>query len=416
MPNHSGAKLNTILRFSFALFLLSILMRQGAWAQASTQSAGSFDFNADGIIFRTADSTTKVNMRFRMQNWAVFNTVSTDDLSIASSELAVRRLRIRFGGQLFHPQLTFNLQLSVARRDMDVEDTDMSNIVRDAMVFWNFSPNLNIGFGQTKLPGNRQRVISSADLEFIDRSIVNSAFTLDRDFGLQVFWRPITGAFPVKLRGAISSGDGRNQSVIKGAGFAYTARAEILPFGEFTNGGDYFEGDILREPLPKLSIGANFQHNEAMGRTRGQLGPTLFSQRSANIFQADAIFKYSGLSVYTEYGQRTAVGNPITTSTTTPTQKRAVFVGNGYLVQTTYTLPSMFAFGLRYAIVTPDEGLRTMPEYITEQNMSGVVTYYINKHRLKTNCEIGYRKLQNPDTKVQTGNNLFMRLNIEAGI
>ncbi len=123
------------------------------------------------------------------------------------------------------------------------------------MIFWSFNKNLQVGFGQTKLPGNRQRVISSADLEIADRSIVNGAFTLDRDFGFQAFWRPISGDQIVNLRAAISSGDGRNQPVISGGGLAYTGRIEFLPFGAFTNGGDYFEGDLSREQKPKVSIG-----------------------------------------------------------------------------------------------------------------------------------------------------------------
>jgi hypothetical protein len=39
-------------------------------------------------------------------------------------------------------------------------------------------------FGQTKLPGNNQRVVSSGSLEFTDRTINNSRFNIDRDFGL----------------------------------------------------------------------------------------------------------------------------------------------------------------------------------------------------------------------------------------
>jgi hypothetical protein len=43
---------------------------------------------------------------------------------------------------------------------------------------------LDNGFGQTKLPGNNQRVVSSGSLEFTDRTINNSRFNIDRDFGL----------------------------------------------------------------------------------------------------------------------------------------------------------------------------------------------------------------------------------------
>ncbi len=40
----------------------------------------------------------------------------------------------------------------------------VANIIRDAAVTWRASPNLQLVAGQTKLPGNRQRTVSSGDL------------------------------------------------------------------------------------------------------------------------------------------------------------------------------------------------------------------------------------------------------------
>ena len=54
------------------------------------------------------------------------------------------------------------------------------NIIRDAVVIYRPNKNWNFGFGQTKLPGNRQRVNSSGALQLTDRTINNAKFTLDR--------------------------------------------------------------------------------------------------------------------------------------------------------------------------------------------------------------------------------------------
>ena len=59
----------------------------------------------------------------------------------------------------------------------------------------------------------------------------------------------------MQLKGAFSTGDGRNALPIDG-GMAYTGRIEWLPFGAFTNKGDYSEGDIEMEPKPKFSLGS----------------------------------------------------------------------------------------------------------------------------------------------------------------
>ncbi len=396
------------------------LVSTSAFGQASTMSHGSFDFNSDGVVFQSADSSTRVMMRFRMQNWATYTTKTEDvdqdlDLSAGSTDFAVRRLRLRFGGSLYDPRLTFNLQLSFSRSDQDWTDTQFPNIIRDAMIFWNFSPTLQVGFGQTKLPGNRQRVISSADLEQPDRSIVNAAFNLDRDFGFQGFWRPITGSVIVNLRGAVSTGDGRNQPSISGGGLAYTARAEVLPFGAFKNGGDYFEGDLAREEKPKLSVGVSYHHNDNQTKTRGPLGRALYARRSSQVLYADALLKYQGFSLYTEYAQRTS-DNPITYKDTTRKDYAAVFVGSGYMAQASYIFPSMWNVGARYAVVDAGNQLAGLAEYQKQVNMSGVVGYYINKHRIKANLELGTNRITLLNSGSEVQHSLYARFNVELGI
>ncbi|HLP28952.1 MAG TPA: porin [Candidatus Didemnitutus sp.] len=410
----------SVLRSFLILASLFAVISAEAVAQATTQSHGSFDFNSDGVVFQSADSATRVVMRFRMQNWAIYTTKTMDedddlDLSAGSTEFAVRRLRLRFGGSLVDPRLSFNLQLSFSRSDMDWADTQFPNVIRDAMIFWNFNPNLQVGFGQTKLPGNRQRVISSADLEIADRSIVNGAFNLDRDFGFQAFWRPVTGDQIVNIRAAVSSGDGRNQPAISGGGLAYTARVEYLPFGAFTNGGDYFEGDISRERSPKLSIGLSAQHNENQTKTRGSLGKSLYQQRTANVIYGDVLFKYSGLSLYGEYAQRTS-NNPITYKDTTKKDYAAIFVGSGYMMQASYIFPSMWSVAARYALVDAGDQLKGLAEYQQQVNIAANVGYYVNRHRIKLNLEFGTNRntLYNNNSLVTF--NYYTRFNMELGI
>lgn len=400
-----------------AIFLVAAT---AAYSQGSTQSHGSFDFNADGIQFYNADSSTRVVMRFRIQSWATVTSTDInaegEDLDIASTDWKVRRLRLRFGGHVYDPRLTFNLQLSFSRDDMDWSDTQFPNIIRDAVVFWNFTPRLQVGMGQTKLPGNRQRVVSSADLEMPDRSIVNGAFNIDRDFGFQGFWSPVQGDMVVNLRAAISTGEGRNQGLTAGSGLCYTGRAEFLPLGKFTGGGDYFEGDLLREATPKVSIGFTASHNDRQLKTRGQLGTRLYAPVSSNVYYADALLKYQGLSVYGEYATRATGDDPITVDPNDPSKKIALVVGNGYMAQVSYILPFNLSFGVRYAVVDADDKLASLSkEYIKTTNAAFVTTYYINKHRIKTNVELGSTMVNSKSTDV-TSNSLYGRVNLEFGI
>ncbi|MDF2449129.1 MAG: phosphate-selective porin [Bacteroidota bacterium] len=129
-----------------------------------------------GLGFTTPDSSYSVNIRFRMQNRFLMNTKDEEHLEPGSWEARVRRCRLSFAGHVVNQKWNYYLQLSFSRGDMDWSDADASiqntspNVVRDAMIFYRPVRNLQFGFGQGKLPGNRQRVISSGAQQFYDRS------------------------------------------------------------------------------------------------------------------------------------------------------------------------------------------------------------------------------------------------------
>jgi hypothetical protein len=397
--------------FVTMLLLISSLSLVELNATETSKSAASFDFDESGIKFQTYDTSLSVIMRFRMQNQFTYNSISEDDLSAASNELANRRLRLRFGGVLYR-KLSFNIQLGFTRRDWDADDSDVPNVIRDAIVYWNFSPNAQIGFGQAKLPGNRQRVISSGDQQFADRSLVNSRFTLDRDFGFQGLYSTTIFDIPMNFRGAVSTGDGRYAPQMTGLNLDYTGRFEILPFGKFKSGGDYFEGDLIREETPKLSVGVVYSHNEKATRTRGQLGPELLSPRSQEMILSDAVFKYLGFALYGEFAQRNC-DEPITgTLDGVPIY---VYTGIGYLMQASYFVGENFEIAGRVATVVPDSKIEALKGAEFNRHITGCFNYYIHNHRAKAQIEITHNELENMATNVQK-NNWIGRFNVEVGI
>src|SRR5688572_6126678 len=292
------------------LFLLFFCAAITGIAQNETFPSPYFSYGK-GLGITSPDSLFMLNIRFRMQNRLAFMTESGTNLDIATVEARVRRLRLRFDGFIYSPKLTYLIQLAFTRSDMDYDDTGFPNIIRDAMVIYNFDKHFALGLGQTKLPGNRQRVNSSGDLQMPDRSIVSTQFNVDRDFGLQLYYRNKIGGFNYLLRGAITAGEGRNFNDANN-GLAFTGRIELLPFGEFTNNGDYFEGDLAREPRPKLSIAGGYSNNENTIRSGGQLGKFLFQPRDIETTMIDALYKHNGWAFCTEYLIRQSPQNPIT--------------------------------------------------------------------------------------------------------
>lgn len=365
---------------------------------------------SEGISF-AKDSLFLMNLRFRMQNRAGFNTLEGDAFEVSEYEMRVRRLRLRFDGFVGNPKFQYYIQLAFSRADLDLETGVIAQPVRDAILYYFINENLYIGFGQSKLPGNRQRVISSGNLQFADRSTANAIFTLDRDFGFFLYKTiPFKNQSVLQLKGVVSTGDGRNASAIND-GLAFTGRVEFLPFGRFTNSGDYSEGDFEFEPRPKLAIGVTYSENQKATRTGGQLGQELFAARNMNSFIVDGIYKHMGWAAMTEYLHRSSL-DPITIND--QGEVRYVLVGWGLNTQISKMLDRKNEVALRYSVVTPNEQINEFQQRVEEALVG--YTHYVNGHRIKVQANLGYKWLEGLVNFENTGNSWTGMFQVEFGI
>ena len=366
-------KLN-FMRATAVAFILS--MTTAALAQEKDDRATILNFK--GIQYTSKDSLFYTNFRFRMQNRLGFNNV-LDNEDNGKFEARIRRLRMRMDGYIFTPKISYTVQLAFSRGDQDFDDTGIPNIVRDAVMFYNFSDDFYISFGQNKLPGNRQRVNSSGQLQFADRSLVNGNFTLDRDFGISLNYSKKIGNMPINAKAAVSTGEGRPANG-SDDGLAYTGRVEFLPLGEFKNAGDYSEGDLEREETPKLSFGGGYSYNDRTIREGGQLGRYVLNPFTLKTGFADAIFKYQGFAYQVEYMRRD-VDNPLNLLEEDPTEETYAYKGWGVNQQTSYLLNKGYEIAARYTLIKPHEQI-SMYERQTEVLELGL-TKYLKAHRLK---------------------------------
>ena len=186
----------------------------------------------NGITFRPRNNLFEVTMRFRMQNLLAFNF--DNDFTLTQADARVKRLRLRFDGYIYSPKLVYSIQLGFTHYDSEDLPNGSKNILRDAIVYYVPNAVWNIGFGQTKIKANRARINSSSALQFVDRSIVNSEFNIDRDFGFFGELNPLRGdGFNISAKASITSGEGRNWGTSKKGGLAYTGRLEFYPLGRF---------------------------------------------------------------------------------------------------------------------------------------------------------------------------------------
>ena len=207
------------------------------------QEVSDTSFGKGLLNFVAKDSTFSVKFAPRFQvrsnsSWD-YNGSGYDS---PEYNFIVRRARLKFDGYAYSPKLKYKLELGLSNRDISGANQFNRNTPRyilDAVIMWKFAKNWELWAGQTKLPGNVERVVSSGNLQLIDRSLLNSRFNIDRDLGIQLRHKSTLGSGVIlREKFAISQGEGRNVTEGNEGGLQYTARLELLPFGAFKSKGD----------------------------------------------------------------------------------------------------------------------------------------------------------------------------------
>jgi len=401
------------------LFLLFVSIADAVFSQTDPERIDSLEEQFPGLPFysygsglgmTTPDSTFRLNIRFRMQNRTTYFSYDDRDPEI---EAVVRRLRLRFDGFVGDPRFHYAIQLSFAPDDVGrIEDGENLQVIRDAVMFYRPNNRWNFAFGQTKLPGNRQRVNSSGALQLTDRSINNATFTIDRDYGVQVYYLQEQSEYmPFNIKTAISTGDGRNWTRNPSTDLAYTGRLELFPLGAFTASGWQFEGDLMREETPKILLAATYHLNKGAQRTQGQRGDELFERRDLTSVLLDGMLKYRGWSYQTSFMNRTSA-DPITINQANPDEFRFVDVGYGFDNQLSYLFDNNIELIGRYSKQIPGSEIEEFRS--TREQLSAGITKYIWEHALKLQTELTYNNHTFADGSGFT--NWYARFQVEIGI
>lgn len=358
------------------------------------------------------DGKFKINMRFRMQNRFGFRTIHGSLAEIDHFDARVRRLRLRLDGYLINRKLAYYIQLSFSRWDQDLERSPVPQTVRDAMIYYVHDKNLYFGFGQGKLPGNRQRVISSGNLQFADRSIANFTYNIDRDVGFFGYYTQEMGPVVLNWKAAITLGEGRN-AVPTNNGLCYTGRLEFLPFGLFEPNSDYLEGDFLYTEDMKLSLAWTTCWNNKAILSGGQLGFEMPLPQNILTHMGDFIFKYRGLAVMGEYFYRRLDY----TLFNDPNQQRlvSIYAGTGYNFQWSYCFKNKYEPAIRLAGIIPEQSLKDIEHKRNELWLG--YTKYLKGHRIKAQANLIYNWFDNHFKPDRSKNNFWNFLfQVELGI
>ena len=398
-------KLLMKLKLTFLVVFLVTVCNSNAQETITPQ----FGKGLINLVGQDSSWTMKVGLRMQFLGESTW-----DDNQKNETSFLVRRVRLKLDGFAFSPKLEYKFQLGFSNNDISGASKYTDNAPRyilDAVAKWHFYKNFELWFGQTKLPGNREFTISSGNMQFVDRSLLNSQFAIDRDMGVQLHHHfNLTEAFIIKEAFAFSQGEGRNITTGNLGGHQYTTRLELLPFGEFANGGDYSGGDLKREASPKLAFGVTYDFNNNAVKTRSNQGSYMVINDGADIFETnintlfiDTMFKYNGFSFMAEYSKRDTKNPHAKNSDGTLTGDK-VQIGNALNFQAGRLFKNNWEVAARYTNVA-------LHKIITgkdaENQYTLGVSKYIVGHKLKLQSDISYLDVAN------NANQLLYRLQFE---
>lgn len=264
-----------------------------------------------------------------------------------------RRLRMKIGGHAYEKWLKYYFEVDLQpTRDVDASSSNASTRVIDwraDIAKYDFA---TLRVGQWKINYNRERVDSSGKQQFVERSIANRVFTIDRQVGAQLTGRLLKGT-PADFNywAGVYTGEGRGVEN-EDNNLMTMARLQWNPFGRELK---WQQTDVEFTEKPTASISIATASNT--GRcTRwsssgcGNLDGFASASSSANSnnrydvdqWQQGSAFKYRGFSWQQEYHVKDVDDN----DTGTSSRLKGGYAQAGY-----FFIPRQFELAARYARV-----------------------------------------------------------------
>jgi hypothetical protein len=275
-----------------------------------------------GFFIKSSDENFLLKINGRMQfRWTHYGVQSRnrylqprlrkDD----STGFDIQRLRLKFTGHVYTPDLTYYIQFRTG------VGTGYDTRLRDAYINYRFSDAFQFRAGYFKTAALQQRLTSSGDLQFVDRSMVHAVFDLSRNVGVR-FWgklfeKRLEYYFDVtnSFNGAGNRTITNDPAELDGnPGLAFRMVWHAL--GEDPGKDLKVESDIEFHESPALDFAFHYAFNDDQGDAATTAIPFPLPRRAAGVggfgltdtnglqinqFGFASAFKYMGFSARSEY-------------------------------------------------------------------------------------------------------------------
>lgn len=305
-----------------------------------------------GFYFETADKefsmkmTGRIQMRYGYED--LDNNHDTEEEQDNSS-FSLRRARLKWNGSAFK---YIKYKIELALKSTGTKDGSKAVELIDWWASYNKNPALSVQFGQWKVPFNRQRVVSSSNLQLIDRASAQDEFTMNRQIGAMLHGKLFNKKF--EYYAGMFNGNNRNESSNGNNEHLYIARVSWNPFGAYGKGIGEVESDINFSEKPKAHLSAAIAFDGAADETIAlkRVGEITAKEVDRTSIVAEYGLKYKGFSTNAEVYWRKYDGIDTSEIDTNPSTKvidRGFFVQGGY-----FLIPKKFELAGRYSLVDFD--------------------------------------------------------------
>ena len=308
----------------------------------------------DGFDLQTRDGKFEMKIQGRLQlrysydqegdGFKPQDPTVYDDKDVSS--FRVRRARIKIGGHGYWPWLKY-----YAEYDW-VSNTMLDYRLDIAKFKW-----ATLRVGQWKIDYNRERVDSSGAQQFVERSIVNSSFTLDRQIGVRLGGHLFEGTPGYLVYNiGVFTGAGINQKHNDNTNMLYMGRIQWNFLGRDV---PFTQSDVHYSQLPIASIAFAGAHNitdrikfpTSNSRASDIAGmPVVDGRFEINQGVQEFAFKWNGLSIQEEFHVKKVIDRSRSSSGTS----YGAYAQVGYFPHAVLDIiPRPLEFAYRYAFVDP---------------------------------------------------------------
>ncbi len=339
-----------------------------------TRGEKGFEFgDRDGRWFANVD--LRAQLRYTATD---VNDTSPAGGSEHDDDAEVNRARLKIGGHALQPWITYYYE----------QELTAPTRVLDLRVTFEFSDWLELRVGQWKIPFSRERIDSSGAQQFVDRSLANEFFTLDRQRGVAAMGRALEGtpadfSYGLGLYAPLGrGGKGSYEDPLLLARGQWNVLGRVLDFSQSDTG-------YREQPAASVAVaGARYRgpYTAFSSSGGGQLdgfSPGTRDQYDVEQWLFETAWQHDGASWQQEWHHK-RVRDTVAGETTRLT---GGYVQAGLFPHTAWTrVPRPLEIALRYAWVDPNDARNDDRQ--TESSVA--VNWFFRGHRNKLTADYGW--------------------------